>query len=220
MNTNTESKQSSADVADWLRERIRRGRLVPGQRLVEIDITRSTGASRSKVREALQRLEIEGLVRIEEYRGASVRQASVEEIRQIYRARVALEGISAADFASIGTEEDKAALKAIQDELDESVETHAPERFAQLNEKWHRLVIAGARNDLIAETLGRLNVPINRMLFESFYDEEWLRSANADHSAITAAILSGDAPEAEKHMRRHIEDGLKTISTIANEFAG
>src|SRR5690349_10615787 len=61
------------EVIEWIRERIRRGRLVPGQRLVEADIIREVGASRSRVREALQRLATEGLVTIEEFRGASVK---------------------------------------------------------------------------------------------------------------------------------------------------
>ena len=87
-------------VADWVRERIRLGKLVPGQRLVEADMVRDTGASRSKVREALQRLESEGLVTIEEFRGASVRRLGIDEVRQIYQTRMALEGLAAGEFAA------------------------------------------------------------------------------------------------------------------------
>ena len=81
---------NALQVADFIRERIRRGRLVPGQRLVEVEIIRQTGASRAKVREAFQRLEVEGLVEIEEYRGASVRDAGISEVRQIYQCRACL----------------------------------------------------------------------------------------------------------------------------------
>ncbi|MFV0643944.1 MAG: GntR family transcriptional regulator [Sphingomonadaceae bacterium] len=213
------ARPNAAHIASWLRERIRKGRLVPGQRLVEIDIIQETGGSRSKVREALQRLEAEGLVTIEEFRGASVRNASVEEIRQIYRARVALEGISAADFAETGTDKEKQKLADLQKQLDDSVTAHAPERFAQLNAQWHEQVVAGTGNTLIADTLNRLNVPINRLLFESFYDEERLKNANQDHKAITDAILSGDSQRAEQLMRTHIEDGLIAFTRIASEFS-
>eukprot|EP01035_Chromulina_nebulosa_P039020 gene39020-52718_t len=82
---------TSADVAAWLRDRIRLGRVAPGQRLIEADVVRDTGASRGRVREALQRLETEGLIVIEEFRGASVRSFTPDETRQIYRARMALE---------------------------------------------------------------------------------------------------------------------------------
>lgn len=216
----TPRSPSAIDVADVLRELMRKGRLVPGQRLVEIDIVRQTGASRSKVREALQRLEAERLVRIEEFRGASVRRAGMEEIRQIYRARIALEGISAADFARNASPAQKRKLGELQAELDLCVAERAPERFGRLNGEWHSLVIAGSANAIVRDTLQRLSVPINRLLFESFYDEARLRAANAGHALITAAILAGDAEEAERQMRRHVEEGFATLSVVAEGFLG
>lgn len=215
----TRGGPSGQEIADWLRERIRKGRLVPGQRLVEVDVMEGTGGSRAKVREAFQRLEAERLVQIEEFRGASVRRSSVREIREIYRLRVALEGLCAADFAREGKAEDKSRLQELQDSLDRCVKDRASESFAMLNAEWHNQIISGAGNSLIRDTLSRLTVPINRMLFESFYDVNWLRTANGDHQAITAAIMEGDAETAEARMRRHIEDGQKTLSSIASEFA-
>src|SRR5258706_6479404 len=113
---------AAQQVVEWLREGIRRSQFVPGQRLVEADITAATGASRSKVREALQRLEAEGLVQIEEFKGASVRRVKLEEVRQIYRARVALEGISAPDFALPGDPAQLERLRELMAALDRAVE--------------------------------------------------------------------------------------------------
>lgn len=216
--SNSTRPPSATEVADWIRERIGKGRFVPGQRLVEVDIIRQTGASRSKVREALQRLETESLVVIEEFRGASVRSAGLEEVRQIYRARVALEGISAHDFADNATETQKVRLQELQDELDNCVEERSPERFASLNRQWHELVVEGAGNVIVVELLQRLSLPIHRMLFESFYNEQRLRKANADHQAIVAAIMIGDAEGAERAMRRHVADGFVTLSVIDSEY--
>ena len=209
---------SGADLADWLRDRIRRGRLVPGQRLVEADISSETGASRSKVREAFQRLEAEGLVAIEAFRGASVRRVSIEEIRQIYRARVALEGICAADFTNYATPDQRQHLLDLQVGLDESVSERAAERFGRLNHEWHKQIIDGSGNSVVRDLLARLTVPINRLLFESFYDEERLRIANDDHRAITQLIMAGDGAAAEAAMRKHVGDGFQTLSHIAGEF--
>jgi len=206
------------EIADWVRDRIRTGRFVPGQRLVEVDIIRQTGASRSKVREALQRLEGEGLVQIEEFRGASVKSTGLDEVAQIYRARIALEGICAGDFARHASEEDKRQICAVQDQLDKCVTDRAPDRFGRLNLEWHRLIVQGSGNSVIAELLKRLNVPIHRLLFESFYDEDRLRTANADHREMLRLILAGDADGAEAAMRRHIGDGLETLSKIESEF--
>jgi len=209
---------TGVDIADWVRERIRTGRFVPGQRLVEVDIIRQTGASRSKAREALQRLEGEGLVQIEEFRGASVKNTGLEEVAQIYRARVALEGICAGDFARNASPAQKAQLCAVQEELDRSVEQRAPDRFGRLNLEWHRLIVEGSGNGVIAELLKRLNVPIHRLLFESFYDEVRLRTANADHRNILRLLLAGDAEGAEAAMRSHIGNGFETLSKIEGEF--
>jgi DNA-binding GntR family transcriptional regulator len=208
------------EIADWVRDRIRRGRFVPGQRLVEVDIIRGTGASRSRVREALQRLEGEGLVTIEEFRGASVRTASLEEVRQIYRARVALEGISAADFARHASAEDRQRLRELHVGLEACVSGNAPERFGRLNGEWHSLIVSGSGNAVIGDVLQRLNVPIHRLLFESFYNADRLRTAIDDHRAIIEAIEAGDAPRAEAAMRRHIEDGFETLSDIDHEVNG
>ncbi|HYM34927.1 MAG TPA: GntR family transcriptional regulator, partial [Steroidobacteraceae bacterium] len=78
-----------AHVVEWIRDRVRTGRLVPGQRLVEADIMRELNATRSRVREALQRLATEGVVTIEEFKGASVKHLTRDEVVQLYRARMA-----------------------------------------------------------------------------------------------------------------------------------
>ena len=209
---------SARDVGEWLRERIRRGRFVPGQRLVEADIIRETGATRGRVREAIQRLESEGLLVIEEFRGASVRRFSIDELRQIYRARMALEGMAAHDFAKFGSVEQKRQLVAAQEELNGCEHTANHERFAAFNDEWHRLIIDGARNDYISTFLERLRVPLYRLLFTTFYKADRIDLANAGHRKITIAIAEGRAEEAERLMRDHIDEGLRALSTIDSEF--
>jgi DNA-binding GntR family transcriptional regulator len=208
---------SVSAVIEWIRDRIRRGRLVPGQRLVEADIMRELAASRSRVREALQRLSTEGLVTIEEFRGASVKQFSRDEIRQIYRARMALEGQAARDFAEAQAPELKRRLAKVQEELNALEHTGDHERFARLNDEWHRLIIEGSGNGYIAMFVERLRVPIYRLLFTTFYSAQRIDSANADHRRISEAIIAGRAREAERLMREHIEEGLAALATIEIE---
>jgi DNA-binding GntR family transcriptional regulator len=191
---------------------------VPEQRLVEVDIIRSTGGSRVRVREALQRLAAEGLVSIEPFRGASVRSTSIDELRNIYRARAALEGISAADFARYATEAQLARLQEIQDELERCIVERSPERFGRLNAEWHELLVEGSGNAIIGELLQRLSVPIHRLLFESFYDADRLRTANDDHRRILQAVLLRDADAAEAAMRAHVQAGFETLAAIEREY--
>jgi DNA-binding GntR family transcriptional regulator len=209
---------SGGDVAEWIRERIRRGRFVPGQRLVEADIVEKVGASRGKIREALKRLEAEGLVKIEEFRGASVRRIGREELRAIYRTRMVLEGLAAAEFAAATAPKLKQRLKALQRKMDRWKEDGGHERFAALNREWHELVVEGSGNPYIVQFLPRLTVPIYRLLFASFYSDQRIDKANADHKKITAAIVAGRIDEAESAMRQHIAGGLAGVSEIEAQF--
>jgi DNA-binding GntR family transcriptional regulator len=202
------------EIVTTLREQIRAGRLVPGQRLVEADIVRDTGASRSKVREALQRLETEGLVAIEEFRGASVRQLSIDEVRQIYHARMALEGMAAGTFAASDHPLLKKELKKLQQAMNQLEKSGDHHRFAQLNDAWHALIIEGSGNRYAAQFLRQLTVPVYRLLFSSFYSAQRIDSANADHKVITQAIIEGRSEAAESAMRSHILDGFTAISEL------
>ncbi|QIK77812.1 GntR family transcriptional regulator [Sphingomonas piscis] len=209
---------SSQQVSEWIRDRIRRGQFVPDQRLVEVDIIRSTGSSRVRVREALQRLAAEGLVTIEPYRGASVRSISIDELRHIYRARVALEGTAAADFATNASDGQRERLQQVQDALEQCIVDRAPERFGKLNSEWHGLLVEGSGNTIIGELLQRLSVPIHRLLFESFYDADRLRTANDDHRRILKAIMARDPDAAEREMRAHVDAGFRTLSAIERDY--
>lgn len=215
--TTTPSRKPSVsanDVANLLRESIRRGRFVPGQRLVEIDLIRESGATRSRVREALQRLEAEGIVVIEEFRGASVRSFSEDEVRQIYSARMVLEGLAAREFAAADKPAEKARLAEIQAGMNQWETTGNHDHYARLNSEWHTLIINGSGNSYVRDFLSRLTVPIHRLLFSTFYNAQRIDSANADHKLITAAIIDGRPDDAEMAMRRHIEQGFQALSVI------
>lgn len=207
---------TSAEIADWIRERIRNRRFVAGQRLVEFDITRRTGGSRFKVREALQRLEAEGLVTIEEYRGASVRSATMEEVRQLYRARGALEGICAADFTRNATAAQRAMLKKTARAIERVAEAGTSESFGALNAQWHGLIMEGSANVVIHGLVQRLNTPVHHLVFATFYRGDLLRSAVADHRMILDAILRRDPVAAEAAMRQHVENGLTFLERLDN----
>lgn len=205
---------TGVEIADFIRAQIRASRYVPGQRLVEVDIIRQTGGSRFKVREALQRLAAEGLVEIEEFRGASVRGASMEEVRQLYRARAALEGICASDFAVRATPEQKQRLVELAQEMEDCVEGGAPEKFGPLNAEWHALIMQGTRNFVIEDLVKRLSTPVHHLLFENFYRSDRLREAAHDHRKIVEAVLAGDGPAAEAAMRGHVENGHQFLSDL------
>ncbi len=205
---------STGEIADWIRAQIRANRMVPGQRLVEADLIRQTGSSRFKVREALQRLAAEGLVVIEEFRGASVREASMEEIHQLYRARAALEGMCTADFVRLATPQEKQRLYDLADEIEACIDEDLSEEFGTLNNRWHRQIMQVSGNTVLAALVTRLHTPVQRLQFANFYRGDRLSSAVEDHRAIVAAIKKGDAEAAEAAMRQHIENGLRYLTAV------
>jgi len=209
---------SGTEVALWIRNMIRARRLVPGQRLVEVEIIRQTGASRAKVREAFQRLEAEGLVTIEEFRGASIRSASLDEVKLVYRTRSVLEGASAADCARNATPELLARLVEVTDEIETCVAENRGERFGRLNAQWHSLIMEGAGNFVLTDLVRRLTTPLHHLLFEVFYNSERLTAAAADHRVILGAIQAGDADAAEKAMRQHVENGFRFLSGLDRAY--
>jgi DNA-binding GntR family transcriptional regulator len=214
----TEATVKTGDIVALLREQIRLGRLVPRQRLVEADIVKETGASRSKVREALRRLENEGLVSIEEFRGASVRHLSMDEVQQIYKARMALEAMAAGEFARVPNAKLKKELQRLQTSMNALERTGAHDRFAHLNDAWHKLIIEGSGNRYAAQFLAQLTVPVYRLLFTSFYSSQRIDRANADHKVITRAIVEGRADDAEEAMRNHILDGLAALGELNSKL--
>jgi DNA-binding GntR family transcriptional regulator len=216
--TQTETAVRTGDIVALLREQIRLGRLVPRQRLVEADIVKETGASRSKVREALRRLESEGLVSIEEFRGASVRHLSMDEVHQIYKARMALEAMAAGEFARSPNAKLKKQLQKLQTGMNALEHTGSHDRFAHLNDAWHKLIIQGSGNHYAAQFLAQLTVPVYRLLFTTFYNAQRIDRANADHKVITRAIVEGRADDAERAMRSHILDGFAALGEINSKL--
>ncbi len=155
---------------------------------------------------------------IEEFRGASVKRLGPDEVRQIYEARMALEGLAAAECARRADAALRERLQQIQSELNAGEHAGDHDRFARLNEAWHGSIIIGSGNQYVAQFLTRLTVPIYRLVFATFYTAERIAAANADHRVITAAIVEGRADAAERAMRAHIRNGLDALLELDTHF--
>lgn len=209
-------KQSTDDVVSFLKEAIRYGRLVSGQRLVEVDITSATGSSRAKVRSAFQSLAVEGLVTIEPNRGASVRKITPAEIVQLYRVREVLEGLAARTVAESAEASGLQKIKALQRQMDRSVEKLNFSGFAELNEQWHAEIFHQSGNGYLLSFRDRMMIPNFHSLSRLLNRHEVVMIANEDHQKITAAIVAGDGANAERLMRRHVGEARKHLERDAS----
>jgi DNA-binding GntR family transcriptional regulator len=207
------------DVAQTLRDKMRRGLLTPGQRLVEADLMRETGASRSKVREALRQLAAEGLVSIEEFRGASVRRLTRDQALQITRAREALEAMAARLVAERDLpKREREHLRKLQDDMDDAARARQAERYTRLNDAFHEFLMTEAKNDYIAAFVERLRLPLFRVQFAMGWGTETMLRRNVDHQRITQAILKNDPDAAEAAMREHLRNGATNMDRIEDTY--
>lgn len=176
------------------------GRLDQGARLTEEFLARQLGISKSPVREALNRLESEGLIRIEPRRGAFLRTFSIKEIADLYDLREALEGHAVAT-ARLGPE--------LLEKLRQSVERL--QRFMKANDKlryinediqFHALLARATGNQRLVEVLENLQHQV--WLFRRHTYDLSRSKAVASHRAIVEALEKGDKRRAERLMREHI----------------
>lgn len=188
-----------------LREAIREGRLAQGQRLVVADVTRMLGVSNGPVREAVRRLTGEGLVEIQPHRGATVREFSARDVREIFQIREVLEGLAARLAAErIGAADFRARLQASQDDAHAVLAKGAG--YIEHNQAFHELIYEMADNARVQEQSRQLTLPIYRLRYHHLMDREYARTSAAEHALVTEAILDGDGVRAERLMRNHIRN--------------
>jgi DNA-binding GntR family transcriptional regulator len=204
-------------VIESIKTGIRQGRYVPGQRLAEPDLMREFHVSRGSVREALRRLEADGLVQIELYRGASIRKMSRDEFIEAHQIRGLLEGFAACLAAERmdGTERRKLL------ELEQAWERGTKDwTYAQYNEQFHRLILDSSGHKQLPILLEQANLYFFRLQFHRIKrTPAAVRRSHLDHRRIVQAILKGDAKAAERAMREHVHrSGLEVLSAPEEFF--
>jgi DNA-binding GntR family transcriptional regulator len=187
-----------------LADEIVRGVLAPGSGLDETDIARRFSVSRTPVREALRQLVASGLVESRAHRGAVVAQPSIERLTGMFEAMAELEAICAGLAAERMPAADRQKLEAIHEEL--RVLSHAgnPERFHEVNERFHNAIYAGSQNGYIAEMTLATRVRVQPFRRAQFRNLGRLAKSHAEHDRVVVAIMRGDKAGAEAAMRAHI----------------
>lgn len=197
-------------VERHLRTAIVRGALRPNERLIEAELAERLGVSRTPIREALQRLAADGLV-LSRRRGWVVRAHTLDEIREIYEARAALEGYAARLAAARASDDALAAVVAAQQAAQQSL-TGSREALVEANDQFHAAVIAAAGNRQLADLLDRNHgYAFNYRLAATYTDAE-AAEGEAQHADLAAALLARDPDRAGAIMRDHIERALAMIA--------
>ena len=213
-----ENSGAVAHAAQRIRDMVVAGELVPGQRLVEPDLAGQLDVSRASLREAFRALEAEGLVKMERYKGASVRRLDATELTELFEIRELLEGLAARRAASVlGRPPHRARLLAMREAMTKAA--RAPggvQAYGVLNRDFHDLVLAAAGSEQLSALTSHIRPPaIVRILHQRLAEGEAVARSMEEHNAIFEALLDGDGAKAEAAMRRHIRSSMRTVPMIA-----
>ncbi len=195
-------------VGDELREAILKGVFRPGERLRQQDIARRLGVSRIPVREALQRLEAEGLVKIQPYKGAVVAEFTMQDVREIFFLRGLLEGTAAKLAAARMTLEVMDNIKALLAQMEYLIGHDADvQALADINARFHETIYKQANSPKLYNMIKGLwmSFPKSSLLFPRDRASVSLH----EHQEIVDALLAGDADRVEALVRFHVESVAK-----------
>ncbi|MGC5077473.1 GntR family transcriptional regulator [Agrococcus sp. DT81.2] len=189
-------------VYDAIRDAIVAGRIKPGETLSENRLATEFGTSRTPIREALHRLEIEALVeRLP--RGVQVRETSPEEIIDIYDVRITLEGAAARAAAERATELDRRRLRAAQATM--AATGAEPRERAVANRQFHEAIWAASHSPTLIDLLHRLNVHLVRYPTTTLEGDERWAAVLEEHEALLDAIDARDALRAREIAEHHMQ---------------
>ena len=194
-------------VYQVLRARILDGSYRPGSTLNQDAVAAALGLSITPLREALRRLDSEGLVRLEAHRTLTVAPLSAREVGQLYAVRLRLDPFAAELAAQNASRE---TLDVIDDLARQKTESTSVGRLGA-NRRFHRTVYQAAGNSVLAELLDRLWDQTDRYRLLALQDEEHERTAEREHRQIAAAIRARDGPRVAELMAAHVEATLRLV---------
>ncbi len=187
---------------DWLLDEIRHGTLPPGARLREVELAERLGISRTPVREAIRRLEADGLVEHLPRQGASLRRLSYAEVMELYEMRAVLEGTAARLAARAASDLELRELSDINSEMTASA---VPADVVRLNRQFHAALINAAKNRYLKRAIGTMGRTLLILGQSTLFDPARSASAAKEHDALLRALQARDGSAAQSAMHAHIE---------------
>ena len=192
-------------VFENLRTAILEGDLKAGQRLMEVQLAEQLGVSRTPIREAIRKLELEGLVVMLPRKGAYVANMSFKDLIDVLEIRSSLEGLAASLAAERLREEDISDLERVAKEFEKSVREADIDNVLKKDVEFHEKIFLMANNKKLYQLITSLWEQVHRfrVTYVSNYDASL--SLVDEHNRILEAIKSGDCELAKKYATEHIE---------------
>ena len=198
-------------VCETLREAIRKGILKPGERLMEIQLAEELGVSRTPVREAIRKLELEGYVIMMPRRGTYVANLSIRDVNEVFEIRTSLESLSSGLAAERITDEELESLQRLLVRIGEFIECNNMEKIVETDMQFHDLLYQASRNTRLVGIIYNLREQLTRFRSTSMSFPGRLKATLEEHRAIVEAIAQGDVKGAQHASEYHMEKSEQTL---------
>ena len=198
-------------VFNTLRQAILTGELKPGERLMEIHLADKLGVSRTPIREAIRKLELEGLVTMIPRRGAEVAQITEKSMNDVLEVRRALDALCTELACERISEEEIKALWAASDNFAEAAKTKDVRKCAQADVAFHDIIVKATGNMRLVQLVNNLAEQMYRYRFEYLKDVTRYESLVQEHRVICESISKRDHSEAKAAAELHIDNQAKAI---------
>ena len=193
-------------VFQTLRNAILKGELQPGERLMEIQLAQRLGVSRTPVREAIRKLELEGLAIMIPRRGAIVADITVQDLKDVLELRGALEELAVQKACDSITEEQIQNLERAAQLFRDSLNGTDLVCSVEADMGFHEVIYEAAGNKRLQQMLMNLREQMYRYRLEYMKDRSMHRLLTEEHATVCRAIRSRDKEKAGNAMRVHIEN--------------
>ena len=198
-------------VFNTLRQAILTGELKPGERLMEIHLAERLGVSRTPIREAIRKLELEGLVTMIPRRGAEVAQITEKSMSDVLEVRRALDALCVELACDRITEEELARLEQACSDFEAAVKTRDNKVIAQADVKLHDIIVQATGNSRLIQLVNNLSEQMYRYPFEYIKDSSRHENLVEEHRIIYESILKKDKETASRAAETHIDNQKKAI---------
>lgn len=198
-------------VFKTLRQEILTGKLKPGERLMEIQLANKLGVSRTPIREAIRKLELDGLVIMIPRRGAEVAQITLKDLKDVMEVRCALD-VLAIELACdrMGREELNSLYQACENFRD-AVKTKDTRKLAEADVAFHDAIVLSTGNTRLIQLVSNLSEQMYRYRFEYLKDATSHEMLQQEHMEMYQNILKKDKAAAASVVRKHINNQEEAI---------
>ena len=201
----------SQEVAQRIRDMIRKGLVRKGDRIIEKEFCQSLGISRTPLREALRILSAEGLIDLVPNKGAYVAQPSLREIKELFEVMSILEGTCARVVAEKMTESELAKIEKLHERLEKHYEEKDHEKYLSVNNDFHVLIQDLTANKILKGVIIGLRKKILLYRHWQLYHLDRFDQSIREHRQILEAFRKRDALFAEASMKRHLANQCEAL---------